>query len=209
MVFTKNMANSNALQPWRLITPAGDPVTVVDLKHFIRINPHLFDPRDLVWTHKPQGSWCRAYNSLARLRPGRRSTTAQWKQWRWNHDQSAPVLPADTSLSLKRIIVRHRNHPSAAPPPKIPDGVFLSVNEVASLLRIPCSSLYYLAQRGRVPAFRVGGRWRFLKADVLSILGLSDQVDAALVRAGLGDIVSRFTEISREIDKLLVKSRCA
>ncbi len=37
----------------------------------------------------------------------------------------------------------------------------LTVDEVARLLRMPPSTIYSLAQEGRMPAFKVGRRWRF------------------------------------------------
>jgi len=40
---------------------------------------------------------------------------------------------------------------------------FLTPEEVAKYLRIPRSTIYYLAQTKRIPAFRVGKHWRFEK----------------------------------------------
>jgi excisionase family DNA binding protein len=37
---------------------------------------------------------------------------------------------------------------------------------MAALLRIPKATMYKLAQLGRVPAFKVGKHWRFLRRDV-------------------------------------------
>jgi excisionase family DNA binding protein len=37
----------------------------------------------------------------------------------------------------------------------------LTVEEAAVLLRIPRSSVYTLAQQGRIPAQKVGRHWRF------------------------------------------------
>ena len=37
----------------------------------------------------------------------------------------------------------------------------LTVEEVAELLRIPCSSVYKLAQQRKIPAQKVGRHWRF------------------------------------------------
>lgn len=37
----------------------------------------------------------------------------------------------------------------------------LTLPEVAALLRIAEKTVYGLAQRGQVPAFKVGGQWRF------------------------------------------------
>jgi excisionase family DNA binding protein len=37
----------------------------------------------------------------------------------------------------------------------------MTVEEVAAYLRIPQSSVYKLAQEGRIPCKKVGRRWRF------------------------------------------------
>jgi excisionase family DNA binding protein len=37
----------------------------------------------------------------------------------------------------------------------------LTIPEVAELLRIAEKTVYTLAQRGEIPAFKVGGQWRF------------------------------------------------
>lgn len=44
-------------------------------------------------------------------------------------------------------------------------GAFLTVDEVAEMLRINKSTVYRMAKEGRIPATRVGRQWRFrLKA---------------------------------------------
>lgn len=47
----------------------------------------------------------------------------------------------------------------------IPDEVF-TVDEMAVYLRISKSTLYQLAQKGRIPASKVGKHWRFHKATI-------------------------------------------
>ncbi len=42
----------------------------------------------------------------------------------------------------------------------------LNIQEVAEYLRIPVSSVYKLAQEGRLPGVKVGKHWRFLKKDL-------------------------------------------
>ena len=39
----------------------------------------------------------------------------------------------------------------------------LTVKETAAYLRIPVPTVYYLAQRGQLPAIHIGGRWRIKK----------------------------------------------
>jgi excisionase family DNA binding protein len=42
---------------------------------------------------------------------------------------------------------------------RIPD--IMTIEEVADYLRVPVSSLYKLAQKGKIPASKVGRHWRF------------------------------------------------
>lgn len=47
----------------------------------------------------------------------------------------------------------------------------MTVEEVAQYLRIPQSSVYRLAQRGRIPCQKVGRRWRFHREAIDHWLG--------------------------------------
>ena len=40
----------------------------------------------------------------------------------------------------------------------------LTVKETAKYLRIPLPTVYYLVQRGQIPAIHIGGRWRIKKS---------------------------------------------
>ena len=42
----------------------------------------------------------------------------------------------------------------------------LTISEVAGLLKIAEKTVYGLAQRGEIPAFKVGGQWRFSRAAI-------------------------------------------
>jgi methylglyoxal synthase len=42
----------------------------------------------------------------------------------------------------------------------------LTVKETADYLRLPLSNLYYLVQRGQIPAIKIGGRWRIKKSSL-------------------------------------------
>jgi excisionase family DNA binding protein len=46
----------------------------------------------------------------------------------------------------------------------VPD--LLTVKETAKYLRIPVPTVYYLVQRGQIPAIHIGGRWRIKKSAV-------------------------------------------
>jgi excisionase family DNA binding protein len=43
--------------------------------------------------------------------------------------------------------------------------------EVAELLSMPVSTVYYLAHRGEIPARRLGRSWRFLRPRLEEMLG--------------------------------------
>jgi excisionase family DNA binding protein len=42
----------------------------------------------------------------------------------------------------------------------------LTLPEVARLLKVAEKTVYTMAQRGALPAFKVGGQWRFKRADI-------------------------------------------
>ncbi len=42
----------------------------------------------------------------------------------------------------------------------------LNVHQVAEYLQLNLSTVYQWAQQGRLPAIKLGGRWRFRKADL-------------------------------------------
>jgi excisionase family DNA binding protein len=50
----------------------------------------------------------------------------------------------------------------------------LNIKEVSDYLKIPVSTVYKLAQDGKVPAVKVGKHWRFLKKD-LELLFVQNQ----------------------------------
>ena len=50
--------------------------------------------------------------------------------------------------------------------PALPMHNLMTVKETAEYLRIPLPTVYYLVQRGQLPAIQIGGRWR-VKKDML------------------------------------------
>lgn len=42
----------------------------------------------------------------------------------------------------------------------------LTVKETSEYLRIPLPTVYYLVQRGKIPAIQIGGRWRIKKSSL-------------------------------------------
>lgn len=47
-----------------------------------------------------------------------------------------------------------------------PDGDILTLEEVAAYLKVGKRTIYRLAASGEMPAFKLGGTWRFSKADL-------------------------------------------
>jgi excisionase family DNA binding protein len=46
----------------------------------------------------------------------------------------------------------------------------MTASEVAALLHLPVSTVYYLARRGELPASRLGRAWRFLRPRIERLL---------------------------------------
>jgi excisionase family DNA binding protein len=42
----------------------------------------------------------------------------------------------------------------------------LTLPEVAQLLKVAEKTVYTMAQKGQLPAFKVGGQWRFKRGDL-------------------------------------------
>jgi PTS system nitrogen regulatory IIA component len=57
------------------------------------------------------------------------------------------------------------------------DTELLTVDEVARYLRIPRTTVYDLAQRRRLPAFKVGRHWRFKRVRLEAWLEQQDTMD--------------------------------
>ena len=53
---------------------------------------------------------------------------------------------------------------------------FMTIEEVSEYLRVPVSSLYKLAQPGKIPASKVGRHWRFRREFIDRYI--NDQVHA-------------------------------
>ena len=47
----------------------------------------------------------------------------------------------------------------------MPDEI-LTLPEVASLLKVAEKTVYTMAQKAHLPAFKVGGQWRFKRVDI-------------------------------------------
>ena len=65
------------------------------------------------------------------------------------------------------------DRPAAAAPPRgyLTRDEVMTAGEVAELLHLPVSTVYYLASRGEIPACRLGRAWRFLRPRIEELLG--------------------------------------
>ncbi|HMN12195.1 MAG TPA: helix-turn-helix domain-containing protein [Bellilinea sp.] len=51
-------------------------------------------------------------------------------------------------------------------PESVLNGEVLTLKEVAAYLKVDDRTIYRLAASKKIPAFKVGGTWRFRKADI-------------------------------------------
>lgn len=61
--------------------------------------------------------------------------------------QSTPILGKGTAMAA-------------------PEGEILTLEEVAAYLKAGKRTVYRLAQNGKIPAFKLGGSWRFRRAEL-------------------------------------------
>lgn len=54
----------------------------------------------------------------------------------------------------------------------------MTIEEVAEYLRIPVSSVYKLAQEGKIPAQKVGRHWRFHRPTLTKWIARETYVDS-------------------------------
>jgi excisionase family DNA binding protein len=66
----------------------------------------------------------------------------------------------------------------------MPDSI-LTLPEVAGLLKVAEKTVYTMAQRGQLPAFKVRGQWRFKRSDLDQ--WIEDQKAAVKGEASKGD----------------------
>ncbi|MCA3554181.1 helix-turn-helix domain-containing protein [Aestuariivirga sp.] len=66
----------------------------------------------------------------------------------------------------------------------MPDSI-LTLPEVAVLLKVAEKTVYTMAQRGQLPAFKVRGQWRFKRSDLEQ--WIEDQKAAVKGEASKGD----------------------
>lgn len=72
-------------------------------------------------------------------------------------------------MALSTPTVQHTTPAVRAPHGLTRDEVMTAV-EVAELLHMPVSTVYYLARRGEIPACRLGRTWRFVRPRIEQLL---------------------------------------
>jgi excisionase family DNA binding protein len=63
----------------------------------------------------------------------------------------------------------------------------LTIREVADYLKVTERTLYRLAQEGKIPAFKVGGAWRFRRGDLDRWIQSQSQTEGEHDRRAGGD----------------------
>ena len=69
----------------------------------------------------------------------------------------------------------------------------LTVKETAEYLRIPLPTVYYLVQRGKIPAIQIGGRWRIKKSALDHDILLEDKQGQPTVLVVDDDLACRIS----------------
>lgn len=68
--------------------------------------------------------------------------------------------------------------------PELPE--LLTIKEAAEYLKMPLPTIYYLAQRGQLPAIQIGGRWRIkrslLDSQTLRIISVAGENNERIQR---------------------------
>jgi excisionase family DNA binding protein len=59
------------------------------------------------------------------------------------------------------------------------EGEILTIREVAGFLKVTERTIYRLAAAKRIPAFKVGGTWRFSRVDIDSWIKQQSTVEKA------------------------------
>lgn len=58
------------------------------------------------------------------------------------------------------------------------DSDIMTIDEVASYLKLKLKTAYHLAAKGDIPGFKVGGSWRFRRSEIEKWIKKQEQVRA-------------------------------
>ncbi len=65
------------------------------------------------------------------------------------------------------MLVSYTNHLAKTMPSSPADNAIMTIGEVADFIKITERTIYRLAGAKQIPAFKVGGSWRFSKVDLI------------------------------------------
>jgi excisionase family DNA binding protein len=71
---------------------------------------------------------------------------------------------------MQTAIEHSQPRPAAGLVSRLTRDEVMTAREVADLLHLPVSTVYYLARRGELPASRLGRTWRFLRPRLEELL---------------------------------------
>lgn len=76
-------------KPWRLRSPQNVTYEFKNLADFVRKNPHLFYPEDVIWRYTPwnHSYTCKAVGGLNSISPRLKKPNGSWKGWRIDSQQ--------------------------------------------------------------------------------------------------------------------------
>lgn len=84
-----------------------------------------------------------------------------------------PLVGLSSTDNYERIVICTRLHYldafcqlATAMATNSSDGSILTIKEVADYLKVNERTVYRLAGAKKIPAFKVGGTWRFLRSDI-------------------------------------------
>jgi len=80
---------------WHVRDPRGIPHHFVNLRHFIRENPHLFTSEQLRKTSPRDKERTPIDGGFQSLRPTKRRPSGSWFGWTWIHSAAPPMDPLD------------------------------------------------------------------------------------------------------------------
>lgn len=71
------------------------------------------------------------------------------------------------------------------------DGEILTIKQVADYLKVTERTIYRLSAAKQIPAFKVGGRWRFSRADIDSWIKQQSMEGRETSREQDGDVTDQ------------------
>ncbi len=76
------------------------------------------------------------------------------------------------------MLLFYTNHLAKTMPASPADNAIMTIGEVADYLKVTERTIYRLAGAKQIPAFKVGGSWRFSKADIDGWIKIQSAIDS-------------------------------